>query len=124
MFCFAALGRCRPMLSGSFVTTTVPAIIRFLVAKAGTCNRSQHTRPFNQAACGKTHPEIGSHSSSRKDACSMPTTAILLEARQLHLVSKRLALMADKYPLVSEALLSVSGSICQTAILLEVWMAM
>jgi hypothetical protein len=50
----------------------------------------------------------------------VPTTAILREARQLHQVSERLASLAEKHPLVSEALLTISGNVRNTATLLEV----
>ena len=50
----------------------------------------------------------------------MPTIAILREARQLHDVSERLASLAEKHPLVSEALLTISGNVRNTATLLEV----
>ena len=43
-----------------------------------------------------------------------------IEAKQLHNVGDRLDLLADVLPLVSEALLAISGNIRQTAALLEV----
>jgi hypothetical protein len=48
------------------------------------------------------------------------TTAILREARQLHQASERLATLAENHPLVSEALLTISGNVRNTATLLEV----
>jgi hypothetical protein len=53
----------------------------------------------------------------------MPSTAILYEAEQLHNVSDRLDLLAVQHPLISEALLSISGSVRNTATLLEVLVA-
>ncbi len=50
----------------------------------------------------------------------MPTSAILREARQLHQVGERLATLAEKYPLIAEALLTISGNVRNTATLLEV----
>ena len=53
----------------------------------------------------------------------MPSTAILYEAEQLHNVSDRLDSLSEQQPLVSEALLSISGSVRNTATLLEVLVA-
>jgi hypothetical protein len=53
----------------------------------------------------------------------MQPNAILHEARQLHNVSDRLESLAGHSPLVSEALLTISGSIRNTATLLEVLVA-
>jgi hypothetical protein len=53
----------------------------------------------------------------------MPSTAILYEAEQLHNVSDRLDSLSEQHPLVSEALLSISGSVRNTATLLEVLVA-
>ena len=53
----------------------------------------------------------------------MPSTAILYEAQQLHNVSDRLDSLSEQHPLVSEALLSISGSVRNTATLLEVLVA-
>jgi hypothetical protein len=53
----------------------------------------------------------------------MHLSAILHEAKQLHDVSDRLVSMADHIPLVSESLLSISGSVRHTATLLEVLVA-
>jgi hypothetical protein len=53
----------------------------------------------------------------------MDSKAILHEARQLHKVSDRLGSLADQHPLVSEALISISGSVRNTATLLEVLVA-
>ena len=49
----------------------------------------------------------------------MPSSSILVEAERLHSVSSRLDLLADEHPLVSEALLTISGNVRQTANLLE-----
>jgi hypothetical protein len=53
----------------------------------------------------------------------MPSTAILHEAEKLHNVSDRLDSLSEQHPLVSEALLSISGSVRNTATLLEVLVA-
>ena len=53
----------------------------------------------------------------------MPSTAILYVAEQLHHVSDRLDSLSEQHPLVSESLLSISGSVRNTATLLEVLVA-
>jgi hypothetical protein len=53
----------------------------------------------------------------------MPSTAILHEAQQLHNVSDRLESLAGQHPLVSNALITISGSVRNTATLLEVLVA-
>jgi hypothetical protein len=53
----------------------------------------------------------------------MPTTAILHEVQKLYSVSDRLVLLAEQHPVVSEALISISGSVRNTATLLEVLIA-
>jgi hypothetical protein len=53
----------------------------------------------------------------------MPSNAILREATQLYNVSDRLDLLAEEHPLVSEALIGISGSVRNTATLLEVLVA-
>jgi hypothetical protein len=53
----------------------------------------------------------------------MPSNPILHEAHQLHSVSDRLDLLAEDHPLVSDALITISGSIRNTATLLEVLVA-
>jgi hypothetical protein len=53
----------------------------------------------------------------------MPSNPILHEAQQLHSVSDRLDLLAGDHPLVSDALITISGSIRNTATLLEVLVA-
>jgi hypothetical protein len=53
----------------------------------------------------------------------MRSTAILHEAQQLYNVSDRLDVLAEEHPLVSEALLTISGSLRNTATLLEVLVA-
>jgi hypothetical protein len=60
--------------------------------------------------------------------CPMPSTAILREVQQVYnvsdrLVSDRLDSLAEQHPLVSEALVSISGSVRNTATLLEVLVA-
>jgi len=54
----------------------------------------------------------------------MPSTAILYEVQRLYDVSDRLDSLAEQHPVVSEALLGVSGSVRNTATLLEVLVAM
>jgi hypothetical protein len=53
----------------------------------------------------------------------MPLNAILQEAQHLHGVSDRLDLLSGKNPKVSEALMTISGSVRNTATLLEVLVA-
>ena len=53
----------------------------------------------------------------------MPSIAILREVQQLYRVSDRLDSLAEQHPVVSEALLTISGSIRNTAPLLEVLVA-
>jgi hypothetical protein len=54
----------------------------------------------------------------------MPSTAILQEVQRLYSVSDRLDSLAEQHPIVSEALLVISGSVRNTATLLEVLVAM
>ena len=54
----------------------------------------------------------------------MDSNAILDEVRQLYNVSDRLDSLAELHPLVSEALIGISGSVRGTATLLEVLVAM
>jgi hypothetical protein len=54
----------------------------------------------------------------------MPSNAILHEVRQLYNVSDRLDVLSEQHPLVSEALITISGSVRNTATLLEVLVAM
>ena len=51
------------------------------------------------------------------------SNGILLEAEQLYNVSERLDSLAGEHPLVSDALISISGSVRNTATLLEVLVA-
>ena len=53
----------------------------------------------------------------------MSGTAILHEVQQLYNVSDRLDPLAEQHPLVSEALITISGSVRNTATLLEVLVA-
>jgi len=53
----------------------------------------------------------------------MHSNAILHEAAQLYNVSNRLDLLADEHPVVSEALISIAGSVRNSATLLEVLVA-
>ncbi len=48
---------------------------------------------------------------------------ILAEAEQLHNVSSRLEALAEQHPPVSEALMTISGSVRNTATVLEVLIA-
>jgi hypothetical protein len=48
---------------------------------------------------------------------------ILHEAEQLHKVSARLDVLAEENPVVSEALITISGSVRNTATLLQVLVA-
>ena len=50
----------------------------------------------------------------------MPSTSILREVQQLYNVSDRLDSLAEQHPLVSEALVTISGSVRNAASLLEV----
>ena len=54
----------------------------------------------------------------------MYSSAILHEVQQLYNVSDRLDLLAEQHPLVSDALITISGSVRNTATLLEVLVAM
>ena len=54
----------------------------------------------------------------------MPSNALLREVRQLYDVSDRLHSLAGQHPNVSEALIGISGSVRNTATLLEVLVAM
>jgi hypothetical protein len=54
----------------------------------------------------------------------MHPNAILHEIRQLYNVSDRLDLLAEQHPLVSDELVGISGSIRNSALLLEVVVAM
>jgi hypothetical protein len=54
----------------------------------------------------------------------MDSNAILHEVQQLHNVSDRLDLLSEEHPLASEALITISGSVRNTATLLEVLVAM
>jgi hypothetical protein len=54
----------------------------------------------------------------------MHPSAILHEVQQLYNVSDRLDSLAEQHPLVSEALITISGSVRNTATLLEVQVAM
>jgi len=53
----------------------------------------------------------------------MRSTAILHEVQQLYNVSDRLDLLAENHPVVSEALIAISGSVRNMATLLEVLVA-
>ena len=54
----------------------------------------------------------------------MSSIAILREVKQLYNVSERLDSLAEQHPVVSAALLTISGSVRNTATLLEVLVAM
>jgi hypothetical protein len=53
----------------------------------------------------------------------MPSIAILREVQQLYNVSDRLDSLTEQHPLVSEALVMISGSVRSMATLLEVLVA-
>jgi len=53
----------------------------------------------------------------------MHSNAILHEVKQLYHVSDRLDSLAEQHPLVEEALITISGSVRNTATLLEVLVA-
>ena len=53
----------------------------------------------------------------------MHSNAILHEVQQLYSVSDRLDLLAEQHPLVSEGLITIAGSVRNTATLLEVLIA-
>jgi hypothetical protein len=53
----------------------------------------------------------------------MPSHPILHEVQQLYKVSDRLDQLAEEHPLISEALITISGSVRHTATLLEVVVA-
>ena len=53
----------------------------------------------------------------------MPLIEILKEVQRLHGVSDRLESLAEEHALVSEALLTISGRVRDTATLLEVLVA-
>jgi len=50
----------------------------------------------------------------------MPSAAILKEAQKLCTVSDELNALAEKHPVVSDALLTISGTVRHTATLLEI----
>jgi hypothetical protein len=53
----------------------------------------------------------------------MPPTAILYEIQKLYDVSDRLDSLSEQHPVVAEALITISGSVRNTATLLEVLVA-
>jgi hypothetical protein len=53
----------------------------------------------------------------------MPFEAILREVEQLHEVSERLVILAEEHPPVSEALMTISGSVRNAATVLGVLVA-
>jgi hypothetical protein len=53
----------------------------------------------------------------------MPFEAILQEVEQLHDVSERLATLAEQHPPVSKELMTISGSVRNTATILGVLVA-
>jgi hypothetical protein len=53
----------------------------------------------------------------------MPSIAILKEVQRLYDVSDRLDSLAEKHPIVEEALIAISTSVRNAAILLEVVVA-
>ena len=61
---------------------------------------------------------------SQEAVYHMHPSAILHEVQQLYNVSDRLDSLAEQHPLASDALIGISGSIRNTATLLEVVVAM
>src|ERR1019366_1859443 len=57
---------------------------------------------------------------SQESWMPMRRNAILAEVQQLYSVSDRLDALAEQHPLVSDALVTISGSVRNTATLLEV----
>ena len=53
----------------------------------------------------------------------MSSIAIVREVKQLYNVSDRLDLLAEQHPVLFEALITISGSVRNTATLLEVLVA-
>jgi hypothetical protein len=53
----------------------------------------------------------------------MPIEAIMREVEQLQDVSERLAMLAEQHPPVSEALMTISGCVYNTATILGVLVA-
>ncbi len=53
----------------------------------------------------------------------MPIDAILHEVEKLHDVSERLAILAEQHPPVTEALMTISGSVRNAATVLGVLVA-
>ena len=53
----------------------------------------------------------------------MPFEAILREADQLHNISARLEALAEKHPLVSEPLMTIAGSVRNSATVLALLVA-
>ena len=53
----------------------------------------------------------------------MDSNAIFAERKQLYSVSDRLDSLAEQHPVVSQALITISGSVRNTATLLEVLVA-
>lgn len=54
---------------------------------------------------------------------AMAFESILREVEELHDVSERLAILAEEHPRVSDALMTISGSVRNTATLLGVLVA-
>jgi hypothetical protein len=73
---------------------------------------------LSQSICGSPLLRLSGKSGSK-----MPSTAILQEVQRLCAVSDRLDSLAERNPLISEALLTISGSVRNTATLLEVLVA-
>jgi hypothetical protein len=78
---------------------------------------------FRSPATKSVHLKVSRSSRFSGRLSPMHPNPILHEAEQLHLVSERLDLLAGQHPIVSEALISISGSVRNTATLLEVLVA-
>jgi len=60
---------------------------------------------------------------ARESSVPMHSNAILHEIQQLYNVSDRLDSLSEQHPLVSEGLITIAGSVRNTATLLEVLVA-
>ena len=90
-----------------------------LMVEAVATFSSVRSSELSQSICSSPLLRLSGKSASR-----MPSTAILQEVRRLYGVSDRLDSLAEQHPqLVSEALLVISGSVRNTATLLEVLVA-
>ena len=89
--------------------------VRLRLPRVNKCLTRYRPRTFGSSAAGWW--------ALRKAAYLMYPNAILQEIRQLYNVSDRLDSLAEQHPLVSDALIGISGSVRNTATLLEVVVA-